>query len=55
MDDPGLDGFENKTIISILSQQKILKNRKWPQGEDQIQGAKMKTSQGKYEAKALTI
>ena len=56
MKDPGLVQFENKTNYRIHSPTaENAQKQKWPQGEDQIQGAKMKTSQDKYETKVVTI
>ena len=56
MKDPGLDQFENKTNYHIHSlRADNAQTQKWPQAEDQIQGAKMKTSQDKYETKVVTI
>lgn len=56
MKDLGLVQIENKTNYHLhsLTAENVQK-QKWPQGEDQIQGAKMKTSQDKYETKVVTI
>ena len=56
MKDPGLVQLENKTDYHLHSL--IVENiqkHKWPQGEDQSQCSKMKTSQDKYETKVVTI